>query len=56
MGRPPKADEEALRNRVVAHLRDADFAALRRWAQERGVQVGELAREVLERAVRRRKK
>lgn len=55
MGRPPKSTDEALRNRVVVHLRDADFEALKRWAKERGAEAGEVAREVLERAIRRKK-
>lgn len=56
MGRPPKPAEDLLRHRVVAHLRDADFAALEQWAIERGVQTGELVRELVEKAVRRRKR
>ena len=53
-GRPKKSPEEALRNRVVAKLNDSDFAALREWSKERGVQMGELVREILERAARRK--
>ena len=54
MGRPPKTPEETYSERVVAFLRPAEFRKLERWARERGVRVGQLAREVLERALRRR--
>jgi hypothetical protein len=54
MGRPPIDPEEAHAKRVVAHLRARDFATLAKWARDRGIRIGELAREILERALRRR--
>jgi hypothetical protein len=54
MGRPPLDPEQARTERVVAHLRASDFAALTKWASARGVRIGELVREILERALRRR--
>jgi hypothetical protein len=35
-------------------LTDADFARLERWAEERGLPLGTVAYEVVERALRRR--
>jgi hypothetical protein len=55
VGRPRLPETEARKQRVVAHLRREDFATLERWARARGVQVGQLAREILERALRRKK-
>ena len=54
MGRPKLAPGEAHSERVVVHLRSEDLAKLARWAQVQGVRIGELAREILERALRRR--
>lgn len=55
MGRPPLEPGESRTERVVAHLRPADAAKLKSWAKEKGVRVGELARELLEKALHRRK-
>lgn len=55
MGRPRLPEGEARTERVVAFLRPADLATLERIAAERGVRVGEVARELLERALARRK-
>jgi len=54
MGRPPKPDDEVRRHRVVAHLSDLEHEELERRAQQRGVRVGEIAREILERVLRRK--
>ena len=56
MGRPKMPKGEARTERVVAHLRKADFEKLRSRAEVRGVEVGQLVREILERALARRKK
>jgi hypothetical protein len=53
MGRPPLAPDEKLMERVAVHLRRDDYAILARKAKARGVRVGALAREILERALRR---
>ena len=55
VGRPKLPNSEARSERIVAHLRRKDFEALERWARERGLQAGQLAREILERALRRRR-
>ena len=44
---------EVRRNRVVVTLTDADLAALHRWAEERGLPLGTVVYEVVERALRR---
>jgi hypothetical protein len=53
-GRPRGPSGEIRRNRVVALLADAEFKKLERWANERALPLGALAREILERALRRR--
>ena len=55
MGRPRLPEGEARTARVVAHLRPEDVDALERIAAERGVSIGQVARELLERALARRK-
>ena len=55
MGRPKKPKGELLTHRVVAHLRTADFEELKTRARRAGVQLGQLVREILERALRRRR-
>lgn len=55
MGRPKIAPEERHDERVVAHLRKRDLKRLERWATERGIRIGELAREILERALSHRR-
>jgi hypothetical protein len=53
-GRPRRPSEEIQRNRVVVLLADAEFEKLERWADERRLALGTLAREIIERALRRR--
>jgi hypothetical protein len=55
VGRPRLPEGEARTERVVAFLRPDDLATLERIASERGVNVGLVARELLERALARRK-
>jgi hypothetical protein len=40
---------------VVVTLRDAEFAKLHGWADERGLPVGTMAYEIVERALLRRR-
>lgn len=54
MGRPRKSEEEVRGHRVVAHLTAAEFKELERRAANRDVRVGEAAREILARALKRR--
>jgi hypothetical protein len=54
MGRPPLAEDEKRSERVMVHLTTAEHDELERRAAKRGVRVGEVAREILERALRRR--
>jgi hypothetical protein len=53
-GRPPLPRDEVRSKRIVAFLRAADLRMLERIAAERCVPVGQAAREILERALRRR--
>lgn len=52
-GRPPLPAGQARSERVTAFLRPDALATLQRIAAARGVPVGVVAREMLERAVRR---
>jgi len=54
-GRPALPQGEARSERVVAFLRPADMATLRRFAAKREIEIGAAARELLERALARRK-
>jgi hypothetical protein len=54
MGRPPKSVEEVRSHRVVSHLTAAEREELERRAVKRGVQVGEIAREILARVLRQK--
>jgi hypothetical protein len=54
VGRPPLDPEDQRSERVVVHLRRADFDALARMAKAKGAHVGQLAREILERHLRRK--
>jgi Ribbon-helix-helix protein, copG family. len=54
MGRPPLPEEERRTERVMVHLTTAEHEELERRAAKRGVRVGEVAREILERALRRK--
>ena len=53
-GRKPTTGETR-RNRVVAFLTDAEFAALERIAHKRSLPIGTAAYEILARSLRRRK-
>jgi len=53
-GRPRTPSEQIQRNRVVVLLPDAEFQKLERWADERRLALGTMAREIIERALRRR--
>ena len=55
MGRPPKSEEEVRSHRVVSHLTAAEHEELERRAARQGVRVGEIAREILARVLRRRR-
>ena len=56
MGRPSLPKDQVRTERVVAHLRRADLAALKRMARKRGIRIGHVVREILERALARRRK
>ena len=47
VGRPPLRDGEKLSRRVFVKLTDAQYRALKKKADKRGVTVAELAREIL---------
>jgi len=53
-GRPAFPVSEVRRNRVAFMMRDAEFEALMRVAQERNLPIGTAACEIVERALRRR--
>ena len=53
-GRPPLPAGAARSERIVAFLRPADLRTLERIAADQGVPIGQAAREILERALRRR--
>lgn len=55
MGRPPAPPESVRRNRVVVMVRDDELAALHRLADARGMPLGSVAYELLEKALRRAK-
>ena len=55
MGRPPLSPGDKHDERVVAHLRKRDLKKLEKWAVKRGIRVGELVREILEKALGRRR-
>jgi hypothetical protein len=52
IGRPPKPSGEVRRHRVVAFLTRDEHRALVRMARERGVALGQAARELLGEALR----
>lgn len=54
-GRPRFPEGEARSVRVVVHVRPEDAETLERMAAERCVEVGAVARELLERSLARRK-
>ena len=54
MGRPPLAEDEKRSERVMVHLTIAEHDELERRAASRGVRIGEIAREILARALRRK--
>ena len=56
MGRPSLPKDQVRTERVVAHLRRADLTVLERLARERGTQIGQVVREILERALAQRRK
>ena len=53
MGRPRLRKDRVRTERVVAHLRRVDLDALERMARERGIPIGRVVREILERALAR---
>jgi hypothetical protein len=53
-GRPRTPSGDLQRNRVVVLLADAEFEKLEQWADERKLPLGTMAREIIERALRRR--
>ena len=55
MGRPPGPPEKARRNRVTTMLTDAEFKALTRLADEKGLPLGTTLYELVKRALRRRR-
>lgn len=55
MGRPPLAEDEKRSERLTVHLTPAERQELERRAAKRGVRVGGAAREILSRALRRRR-
>ena len=55
MGRPPLPKDELRQHRIVVHLTDAERQALEAMAEEQGADAGALARELLARALRRRR-
>ena len=55
MGRPAVAPETVQRNRVVVTLTDAELKMLRRFAGEKDLPLGTAVRDVLVRALKRRK-
>ena len=56
MGRPKLPKGEALTERVTVHLRGRDFEKLERIARERDLQIGIVVRELVEKALARRRK
>ena len=54
-GRPRSPLTEIRRNRVVVLFNDAEFENLERCADERQLALGTLAREIIERSLRRKK-
>ena len=54
-GRPPLPEGEARTKRVAVFLRPGDLATLEGIAAQRGVPTGQVARELLERALARRR-
>ena len=54
MGRPPLAEDEKRSERVTVHLTPAESDELERRAKREGVRVGEIAREILARVLRRK--
>ena len=56
VGRPKLPEDEARTQRVVVHLRRRDFETLEKLASVRDLQVGQVVREIIERAVARRRK
>ena len=55
VGRPPKAPEEKRRNRLTITLTDGELAKLNRIAEDTEQPLGTVAREIVARALRRRK-
>jgi predicted DNA binding CopG/RHH family protein len=54
MGRPPLAEGAKRSERVTVHLTSAEHEELEQRAAKRGVRVGEIAREILVRVLRRK--
>ena len=56
VGRPRLPEAEARTQRVVVHLRRRDFETIEKMAAVRDAHVGRVVREIIERAVARRRK
>ena len=55
LGRPKLPEGELKSERIVVHVSKGDLATLVKEASARDVSVGQVAREILERSLRRRK-